>query len=88
MTRCTRLRFTGSSWPVGEGIFTPDLDAIGIPMTIRFELISGYPGYDPACEVSYTENVYVADDYDEATGRLTMRTIPWPPAPAMTNCDD
>jgi hypothetical protein len=74
--------------PVREGIVTPELDAIAIPMTIRFELISGYPGYDPACEVGYTENVYVADDYDETTGRLTMRTIPWNPAPAMTNCGD
>lgn len=74
--------------PVREGIVTPDLAVLAIPMTIHFELISGYPGYDPACEVGYTENIYLADDYDESTGHLTLRTIPSNPAPAMTNCGD
>jgi len=74
--------------PVREGIFTPDGVVIAIPMTIKFDLISGYPGYDPACSVGYADNVYVADDYDESTGRLTLKTIDYNPVPAMTNCGD
>ena len=76
------------SGPVREGIFSPDLVAIAIPMTIKFDLISGYPGYDPDCSVDYAENVYVADDYDQDTGRLTLKTIAYNPVPAMTNCGD
>lgn len=38
------------------------------------------------CEVGVTPNVYVAEDYDEATGTATFRTGPENVAPAMTNC--
>lgn len=76
------------SGPVVEGVLTHDLVVLAIPMTIKFDLISGYPGFDPACSVGYAHNLYAADDYDQDTGRLTLKTIPTNPVPAMDNCGD
>ena len=74
--------------PVREGIMTHDLVAFAIPMTIKFDLISGYPGFDPRCEIPYTENVYVGEDYDTETGVVVFETLPSNRAPAIENCGD
>lgn len=82
---CLEIQPKGAG-PVREGVVTPDLVVVPIPMTIDFDLISGYPGFDDRCAVGYTENIYFAEDYDEETGRLTLRTVPENPVPAIANC--
>jgi len=74
--------------PVLHGSVTRDRITLPVPMAIHFDAISGYPGLDPRCKVGVTPNVYVAEDYDEATGTATFATGPGNVAPAMTNCGE
>lgn len=84
---CLNIQPHGAG-PVREGIATRDHVVVAIPMTIKFDLISGYPGWDDRCEIPYTENVYVGDGYDEETGIVVLESAAYNPAPAIENCGD
>jgi hypothetical protein len=56
-----------------------------IPITVKFDAVTGYAGFDPVCEIGYSENLYTGP-YDAETGVVVLETGPDNPAPAATGC--
>lgn len=74
--------------PARRGRVDGDRVTLPIPLTVKFDAVTGYPGFDPRCEVGYTENVYVDEDYDRKTGVAVLEIGDDNPAPAARNCGD
>ena len=74
--------------PARRGSIEGHRITLPIPMTIKFDAVTGYPGFDPRCEVGYTENVYVGEDYDPETGVVVLETDADNAAPAATDCGE
>jgi len=71
--------------PARRGTIEGTTITMPIPITVKFDAVAGYPGFDPACEVGYSENVY-SGEYDEDTGVVVLETGPDNPVPAATDC--
>lgn len=71
--------------PARRGTVEGDTITMPIPITVKFDAVAGYPGFDPACEVGYSENLYTGD-YDAETGVVVLETGSDNPVPAATGC--
>jgi hypothetical protein len=57
-----------------------------LPVTLKFDAVTGFPGLNPLCESDYINGPYAGDPYDPATGNVTEQAAheTWL---ALTNCD-
>jgi hypothetical protein len=78
---CTGITLRGAG-PSRRGFINGSRVTIPIPITIKLDALTGFPGFDPNCEIPHIESVFTGDDYDEATGTVTLTTSNVPVAPA------
>jgi hypothetical protein len=85
--QCVSITPRGAG-PARRGTIEGDTITMPIPITVKLDAVTGYPGFDPACEVGYSENIYTGD-YDADTGVVVLETDPAAnPVPAATGCGD
>jgi hypothetical protein len=83
---CLAVTLHGSG-PALDGKIQGRHVELPIPITIKFDALSGFPGLDPACETGHITAPFTGDDYDEATGRVTLH-VEGQVVPRLTNCGD
>jgi hypothetical protein len=56
-----------------------------LPVTLKIDAVTGFPGFDPRCESDYINGPYAGEGYDQATGNVTEQVAheTWL---ALTNC--
>ena len=81
---CSGITVRGAGPPV-RGSISGTTMTIPYPITIDIEWLSGDWTVEEGCAIGYIDSVFTGDDYDEATGRVTLRTADVP-VPAATGC--
>lgn len=96
--KCAPLGPDGEVWcllvsprgagPLQRGEVRAGGTELPLPLTIKLDAIAGYPGFDPRCEIGYTEHVYVAEVFDPAAGTVVFESARESEAPALRHCGE
>ena len=83
---CLAVTLRGAG-PERQGSINGSHVELPIPITLKFDAVVGFPGFDPACASDYIDAPFSGDNYDEATGQVTVR-VENQRVLALTNCGD
>jgi hypothetical protein len=74
---CTGITLRGAG-PRRLGRITGSSVTIPIPITIKLDALTGFPGFDSDCEIPYIDSVFSGrnDDANAGTVRLATRDVP------------
>jgi hypothetical protein len=78
---CTGITLRGAG-PSRRGRITGSRVTIPIPITIKLDALTGFPGFDSDCEIPYIDSVFSGANYDETAGTVRLATSDVPVAPA------